>query len=239
MQAAQHGAQLAPGDYVRIEVIDTGMGMDESTLARAREPFFTTKGPGKGTGLGLSMVHGLAAQSGGALMVTSQINVGTKVILYLPRSAESCGGREDASVRVAPVALSHQATVLLVDDDALVRTGTAEMIEDLGFVVIECESAHEALSVIDKRAEEIDVVITDHAMPGMSGLELIRELAARYPSMPVILASGFAEIPDQQDIAAPPRLAKPFRQSAVSDAITNAVRGAQRKTPAVALSARH
>jgi CheY-like chemotaxis protein len=129
--------------------------------------------------------------------------------------------------------------VLLVDDDALVRTGTAEMIEDLGFVVIECESALEALSVIDARAEEIDVVITDHAMPGMSGLELIRELAARYPTMPVILASGFAEIPDQQDIAAPPRLAKPFRQSAVSDAITNAVRGAQRKTPAVALNARH
>jgi signal transduction histidine kinase/ActR/RegA family two-component response regulator len=238
-QAAKHGAQLAPGDYVRIEVIDTGMGMDESTLARAREPCFTTKGPGKGTGLGLSMVHGLAAQSGGALMVTSQINVGTKVSLYLPRSAASCEGHEDASVRVAPIALSHQATVLLVDDDALVRTGTAEMIEDLGFVVIECESALEALSVIDARAEEIDVVITDHAMPGMSGLELIRELAARYPTMPVILASGFAEIPDQQDIAAPPRLAKPFRQSAVSDAITNAVRGAQRKTPAVALSARH
>jgi signal transduction histidine kinase/ActR/RegA family two-component response regulator len=238
VQAASDGAQLAPGDYVRIEVIDTGMGMDESTLARAREPFFTTKGPGKGTGLGLSMVHGLAAQSGGALMVTSQLNTGTKVILYLPRAADDCEGREDASVRVAPVALSGQATVLLVDDDALVRTGTAEMIEDLGFVVIECESAHEALHVINARADEIDVVITDHAMPGMSGLELIRELAARCPEMPVILASGFAEIPDQQDAAAAPRLAKPFRQSAVSDAIINAVRGAQRKAPVAAMGGR-
>jgi CheY-like chemotaxis protein len=240
-EASQQGAQLAPGDYVCIEVIDTGMGMDESTLCRAREPFFTTKGPGKGTGLGLSMVHGLAAQSGGALIVASRVDVGTNVALYLPRAAEDKRETNDHPPRpeqtTTQSGVSGHATVLLVDDDALVRTGTAEMIEDLGYLVIECESAREALGVLDERGDDIDVVITDHAMPGMSGLELIRALHARHPDMPVILASGFAEIPDHHDAFAAPRLAKPFRQSAVADAIRNAVRSNNRNPPEIAVGA--
>jgi len=229
-EATEKGAQLSPGDYVCIEVIDTGMGMDESTLARAREPFFTTKGPGKGTGLGLSMVHGLAAQSGGALIVTSKIDVGTTVTLYLPRAAHDCEEVDETPVAKAqgPNAADAHATVLLVDDDTLVRTGTAAMIEDLGFVVIECESAAEALHAIEARGGDIDVVITDHAMPGMSGLELIRVLKADYPGMPVILASGFAEIPGGDAAALAPRLAKPFRQTEVSCAIMEAIRDGRR-----------
>jgi signal transduction histidine kinase/ActR/RegA family two-component response regulator len=229
-EATEKGAQLTPGDYVCIEVIDTGMGMDESTLARAREPFFTTKGPGKGTGLGLSMVHGLAAQSGGALIVTSKIDVGTTVTLYLPRAAYDCEEVDELPVAKAqgPHAADAHATVLLVDDDALVRTGTAAMIEDLGFVVIECESAVEALQAIEARGGDIDVVITDHAMPGMSGLELIRVLKSNYPGMPVILASGFAEIPGGDAAALAPRLAKPFRQTEISCAIMEAIRDGRR-----------
>ncbi|HEX4097878.1 MAG TPA: ATP-binding protein, partial [Caulobacteraceae bacterium] len=128
---------LAPGRYVRLGVADTGQGMDANTLARAAEPFFTTKGTGKGTGLGLSMVHGLAAQSGGALRIESTPGTGTRIDLYLPQAEamQTCEPvAEDSPIPVAP---AGRAKVLLVDDDALVSDGTAAMLEDLGHAVVE------------------------------------------------------------------------------------------------------
>ncbi|MDB5590109.1 MAG: multi-sensor hybrid histidine kinase [Enterovirga sp.] len=208
--------ELPASAYVRLEVSDTGIGMDEATLARATEPFFTTKGPGKGTGLGLSMVQGLAAQSGGAMTVVSEPGRGTKVVLWLPQAEpEQAGAAEPDSGQASrdAASVSHQLTVLVVDDDLLVSAGTAAMLEDLGHRVIEANSGAEALDTLAEQGQAVDVVITDHAMPGMTGLELARRIRDAHPTLPVILASGYT---DMQDLAAygdVPRLAKPFRQS--------------------------
>jgi CheY-like chemotaxis protein len=219
--------ELAPGDYVRVSVVDTGMGMDAATLAKAAEPFFTTKGPGKGTGLGLSMVHGLAAQSGGAISVTSQIGAGTTVALWLPQAAKIHSAETNAlpshEPRDGTGAEEPALTILVVDDDALVSTGTAAMLEDLGHRVIEVSSGPLALDALDGCASKIDVVITDHAMPGMTGLELARRIRETYPRLAIILASGYAEITETPDPGDLPRLAKPFRQAELSAAISSAV----------------
>ena len=200
---------LAPGDYVRISVSDTGHGMDEATLTHATEPFFTTKGTGKGTGLGLSMVHGLAAQSGGALSIRSSPGSGCQVDLILPRTEPAA----EAAPMVAAEAPdpSARATILLVDDDPLVSMGTAAMLEDLGHEVIETNSGAEALNIL-ATTDGIGLVITDHAMPGMTGLELARIIQQRHPGLSIVLASGYAEIPAQEGQALSlPRLSKPFR----------------------------
>ncbi|HYF55555.1 MAG TPA: response regulator [Salinarimonas sp.] len=216
-------AGIKAGDYVRISVADTGMGMDEATLARATEPFFTTKGPGKGTGLGLSMVHGLAAQSGGMLRVTSQVGKGTAVELWLPRAADEAAhhaaGRRGRPAGPAEVAQVLPHTILVVDDDLLVSTGTAAMLEDLGHTVIEVHSATQALEILDADPR-VEIVITDYAMPGMTGLQLARQLEADRPGLPVILATGYAEWPEGEEAAIQlPRLAKPFKQEELAAAI--------------------
>ena len=208
--------ELAGGDYVRITVADTGVGMDETILAKAREPFFTTKGPGKGTGLGLSMVHGLAAQSGGALRLSSKAGQGTRVDLWLPRSAHQA--KPDSAV--AQPSLKHARThcrILLVDDDALVRMGTVDMLEDLGHEVVEAGSAAEALTLLQAGAG-LDMVITDQAMPGMRGTELAAQIGQKYPGLPIILATGYAELPNEEDPGLP-RLSKPFRQEDIAKII--------------------
>jgi PAS domain S-box-containing protein len=219
---------LSPGSYVRISVVDTGSGMDQATLAKATEPFFTTKGPGKGTGLGLSMVHGLAAQSGGALDVSSEPGKGTTVELWLPQAT---GEATPHPAEVPGVQLSHAGsdagmqpcTVLVVDDDALVSTGTAAMLEDLGHSVIEASSGAQALAALRANGRDIDLVITDHAMPGMTGLELASQIRKTYPGLAIILATGYAEIPDSMASERPlPRLSKPFRQEELAAAIADA-----------------
>jgi signal transduction histidine kinase/ActR/RegA family two-component response regulator len=206
-------AGLNPGAYVRFSVVDSGRGMDEATLARAAEPFFTTKGVGKGTGLGLSMVQGLAAQSGGGLLLANEPGKGARVDLWLPQA----GRREKQR---APQTKSHPAeniggpcTVLVVDDDALVATGTAAMLEDLGHTVLEASSAADALKLLEN-GQMIDLVITDHAMPGMSGSDLASLLRTRYPKLGVVIASGYAELPTGGGAeSAVPKLSKPFAQS--------------------------
>ncbi len=198
-----------PGDYVRIAVTDSGQGMDEATLARAVEPFFTTKGIGRGTGLGLPMVHGLAEQSGGRLMLTSRPGEGTTAELWLPVAAG-----ETATVTPEPAQAqdgTRPLTILAVDDDALVLTSTASMLEDLGHHVIEAASAAAALDRL-RRETAVDLVITDHAMPQMTGAELAQIIATKHPDLPVVLATGFAELP-AGPAASLPRLAKPFDQA--------------------------
>jgi signal transduction histidine kinase len=199
---------LAPGEYVRIGVGDTGHGMDEATLRRATEPFFTTKGPGHGTGLGLSMVDGLVAQSGGVLRIDSRPTIGTTVELWLPVSA-ACDGREpERSGAPLRVGESRSFRVLVVDDDAMVAAGTAAMIEDLGHSVIKEESASRALEQLSTRPN-IDLVITDYAMPGMTGSELAAEIHRVLPGLPVVIATGYSDAPEETGL---PRLNKPYRQ---------------------------
>ncbi|WP_407525647.1 response regulator [Methylobacterium oryzisoli] len=208
--AAGEAPDLPPGAYVRIRVADTGAGMDDSTLAKATEPFFTTKGPGKGTGLGLSMVQGLMAQSGGALRLSSAPGRGTAVDLWLPAAPALAAPAPAPAAPEPRFAAIRPCTILVVDDDALVRTGTAAMLEDLGHATLEAPSAGEALLLL-RANPAVDAVVTDHAMPGMTGLDLARRLREAHPALPVILATGYAELPSDGEIPVP-RLSKPFTQ---------------------------
>jgi CheY-like chemotaxis protein/two-component sensor histidine kinase len=204
----RHRSGLPEGEYVRLSVADTGHGMDEATLARAIEPFFSTKGIGKGTGLGLSMVHGLALQLGGALTIESRPGVGTNVELWLPISTSRAETAASAPDR-AP-ARSSRGTALLVDDEELVRMSTADMLSELGYVVIEAQSGEEALRLVEEGAVP-DLVVTDHLMPGMSGVDLVNALRAGRPRLPVLIVSGYAELEGiSPDL---PRLSKPFRNA--------------------------
>jgi signal transduction histidine kinase/CheY-like chemotaxis protein len=196
---------LAAGRYVRIEVADSGLGMDDATLRRAVEPFFSTKGAGKGTGLGLSMVHGLAAQSNGALLLKSKEGQGTCAELWLPLAEEmpSYETIAEPDNLLAPKA----AKILLVDDEELVRRATSEMLKEMGHEVVEAASGAEALTLLDGDGG-IDMVITDHLMPGLSGVELSRELRASGWTLPIAIITGYAN--PQELPAALPKLRKPF-----------------------------
>jgi signal transduction histidine kinase/ActR/RegA family two-component response regulator len=217
-------APLEPGDYVRIVIADTGIGMDEMTLAKATEPFFTTKGPGKGTGLGLSMVHGLAAQSGGRLCINSKPNAGTSLELWLP-VAKTPAVAVAAAGAVQPLDATPYVgacRVLIVDDDHLVMTGISAMIEDLGHTPIEAHSGAEALGKLADGID-VDVVITDHAMPAMTGLQFARHVQETYPGLPIILATGYAELPGDSSSLGILRLAKPCNQYEIATAIQSAL----------------
>jgi signal transduction histidine kinase len=216
-------SRLAPGDYVRISIVDTGVGMDNVTLTKATEPFFTTKGPGKGTGLGLSMVQGLAAQSGGQLDIHSEPDAGTTIDLWLPRATTSAVSVTRAAQAAPHLPHAEPCKVLVVDDDLLVMTGTAAMIDDLGHTSIEAHSAAEALAKLDSGIE-VDVVITDHAMPSMTGLQLAECIQDRFPGLPIILATGYAELPADPAIPGLFKLTKPCTQQEIAAAIYQALR---------------
>lgn len=203
-----HRSNLPPSTYVCLSVADTGTGMDADTLARAIEPFFSTKGLGKGTGLGLSMAHGLASQLGGALLLQSTPGLGTNIELLLPLSGEPLHALATAPDVLEPT--SQDNTALLVDDEELVRASTADMLVELGYVVAQASSAEEALQRVQAGLRP-DVLVTDHLMPGMSGTELAHELRALLPELPVLVISGYTEVAD----VAPelPRLTKPFRNA--------------------------
>jgi PAS domain S-box-containing protein len=205
-----HPATLEPGDYVCLAITDDGVGMDEETILRATEPFFTTKGIGKGTGLGLSMVHGLMEQSGGRMVIKSSTGVGTRVELWLPiaKSDRVAPSRAAGSNRASLSLANNSLRVLIVDDDPLVRATTGAVLESLGHKPVEAASAEEALNALD-HSDDIDLLLTDHAMPGMTGAQLTNEVNIRWPELPVVLASGFAEI--QEDLSdGAIRLAKPY-----------------------------
>ena len=200
-------ANLSPGSYIRMSVADTGAGMDEATLQRAVEPFFSTKGVGQGTGLGLSMVHGLASQLGGALMIQSTPGLGTNVELWLPQSLDRPSG--DPSEPNVAKAGRTSGTALLVDDEVLVRASTADMLMDLGYDVVEASSGEEALRLLEED-RHFDILVTDHLMPGLNGTDLARLVRTSRPSTPVLLVSGYGEREGlDPDL---PRLTKPFRK---------------------------
>lgn len=213
---------LNPGSYIRLSVVDEGEGMDAATLERAREPFFTTKGVGKGTGLGLSMVHGFAQQCGGSLTIASEPGQGTSVSLWLPVAqtdadmliVDSLG--EDSSDSAMPL------VILAVDDDDLVLTNTAGMLEELGHTVFQASSGADALRLLEQG--RVDLVVTDHAMPGMTGAQLADAIGQSLPDMPVIIITGFAELPPHASQR--PRLDKPFRQADLARIVANTMRTA-------------
>ncbi|BAU88779.1 PAS/PAC sensor hybrid histidine kinase [Methylorubrum populi] len=204
---ARHRSKLRPGDYICLSVADTGAGMDAATLARAVEPFFSTKGVGKGTGLGLSMVHGLASQLGGALTIRSKPGLGTNVELWLPRTALAPEAAQVAAESAE--APRTRGTALLVDDEELVRMSTADMLGELGYAVIEAASGEEAMRLVDG-GRRFDLLVTDHLMPGITGTDLARAVRSDRPGVPVLLVSGYAESDGvEPDL---PRLTKPFRK---------------------------
>jgi signal transduction histidine kinase len=206
---AQSGPKgLEAGEYVCIAVQDSGTGMDEQTVKRAAEPFFTTKGTGKGTGLGLSMVDGLAAQSGGAMRILSRVDTGTTVELWLPIAERSSLREEQAAA--LPLDAGARWRVLVVDDDPLISATTAEILEDLGHVVVEAHSGEQAIDLL-ACGTSVDLVLTDYAMPTMTGTQLARQIKARWPDLSVILATGYAELPEADDPGLP-RLSKPYQQ---------------------------
>lgn len=213
-EATAEQSELQPGTYVRLSVADTGEGMDAATLARAVEPFFSTKGIGKGTGLGLPMVHGLAEQSGGTFRLESRLGVGTSADLWLRVARGELEAPTPAERAEAPAAA---ATIVLVDDDALIAASTAALLEDLGHQVVEFPSGQEALAAIEGGLRP-DLVITDHAMPGMTGVELAIALREHAPELPILLATGYAELQGAQRIELP-RIAKPYTQQQLSTEI--------------------
>ncbi|MHC2622814.1 signal transduction histidine kinase/CheY-like chemotaxis protein [Bradyrhizobium huanghuaihaiense] len=217
-----HTSGLTPGTYVCIAVADTGIGMDEDTLAHAVEPFFSTKGVGQGTGLGLSMVHGLASQLGGALTIRSAVGAGTTVELWLPVSQVTAGAID--SVPQPKLQPLPAGTALLVDDEPLVRMSTAEMLSELGYRVVEATSAEDALQRV-REGLRPNLLVTDHLMPGMSGTDLGRALRSQYPELQILVVSGYA---NNEGIAPDlSRLTKPFRSDELAASLANLTKVAQ------------
>jgi signal transduction histidine kinase/CheY-like chemotaxis protein len=209
--------KLTAGTYLRLAIRDDGHGMDARTRLSATEPFFTTKSAGNGTGLGLSMVDGLVNQLGGGLEIDSHPGAGTEVRLFLPIAKSAAAPVEETDPSTEQV--NGRGTLLLVDDDALVRMGTSDMLDDLGYAVTEAEDAQEALNLIDQGLKP-DIVVTDHIMPGMTGAELALRLRSDHPNIAIMIISGYQGI----DLIAPDivRLSKPFRQVHLDASITAA-----------------
>lgn len=213
---------LTAGAYLCISVIDGGEGMDEETLEQATTPFFTTKGVGKGTGLGLPMVQGLAAQSGGRLLLKSRLGEGTVAELWFPAVLAQDDAPEELSQEAADhPGLPRSLRILAVDDDSLVLMNTVLMLEDLGYDVIEAPSGADALAILS--SEQVDLVISDHAMPRMTGAELAEAIRRDWPHMPIILATGYADIPPGGGLIDLPRLGKPFSQAQLAEAISRTI----------------
>jgi CheY-like chemotaxis protein len=203
-------ADLPPGDYVVLSVIDTGCGIAPELLEQVMEPFFTTKATGKGTGLGLSMVYGFAKQSGGAIRVESEVDHGTRVEIWLP-AAEGGPTPVSRDAPAAPAAPDPSLSILLVDDHDGVRATTATMLEDLGHKVVDVGDGAGALQLLRETPDAFDVVLTDYAMPRLCGVELVRQARELRPALPAVIITGYAEpgvvTPFSQDV---PVLVKPF-----------------------------
>ncbi|EJC66710.1 PAS domain S-box [Rhizobium leguminosarum bv. viciae WSM1455] len=210
---------LGKGAYLVLAVADSGTGMDAETLKKAVDPFFSTKELGKGTGLGLSMIHGLAVQLNGALLLTSELGVGTIAELWLPATERRPEQPAEAELPVPQAA--SRLKILLVDDDALIAMSSVDMLEDLGHEVVEANSGAQALELISS-GQHFDLVITDYSMPGMTGAQLAQATRDIHPALPIVLATGYADLPAGTDIDLP-RLAKPYDQAQLAKEIAKAM----------------
>ena len=220
---------LAPGDYVVVSVTDNGEGMSEEVLARACEPFYTTKEPGKGTGLGLAQVYGLARQSGGGLRIESAVGQGTTVEVYLPRSLAQAEAATESWDGRCQRPLDSRATLLVVDDQEDVREVTVAHLEALGYQVIQAASGRTALDLLRGDCPGIDVLIADYAMPTMSGVELARAVRAKCPDLPVIIVTGYVAASGLDGIENATLLKKPYRMNELGTTVESALRRRNRR----------
>jgi PAS domain S-box-containing protein len=224
-EQAAGGLAAPSAGYVELAVADTGVGMEPDTLKRAIEPFYTTKGVGKGTGLGLSMVHGLAAQSGGALQLDSAPGRGTTARILLPAlTADTTAAPAAPAPRSAAPLAMEPLRILLVDDEELVRAGTAEMLEALGHSVIQAASGPAALKAL--KTMDCDLMVADYLMPAMTGVELIEHARALIPTLPVLLVTGYTGLHLKLDDRLT-RLGKPFGEAELAAAVAGAMAGSQ------------
>jgi PAS domain S-box-containing protein len=217
---------LSPGSYVVLSVADNGSGMDKATLAKAAEPFFSTKELGKGTGLGLSMIHGLALQLKGRLRLESVVGTGTTAELWMPVSdALPLAATEEDTVLMPDVEAGKPIRILFVDDDALIAMSSTDMLLDLGHDVVEVHSGEEALQELHGDST-FDLLITDYSMPGMNGGELATAARQAISNLPILIASGYADLPPgvSLDVA---RLAKPYSQDQLASAISKVMSSSQ------------
>jgi CheY-like chemotaxis protein len=223
--APEKPEEPAAGEYVMIAVTDTGSGITKDIVAKVFEPFFTTKEVGKGSGLGLSQVLGFAKQSGGGVRIDTRVGEGTSVKVYLPRAATE-------SVRAASIATTvarldrKGAIILLIDDDNAVREVTSSILKELGYIVLEVGSGGAALDLLDRQTA-VDLVLLDLSMPGMSGVEVARQVQLKYPSLPTLFVTGYADKILLRDIGDERIIKKPF----VGDELTEKVNAALVKAP--------
>ena len=219
--------ELPHGPYLRLSVTDTGHGMSRETLEKATDPFFSTKELGKGTGLGLSMVHGLAMQLGGALQLTSTEGCGTRAELWLPTTTAIAQPPDETSTQ--DVENLPSMKILVVDDDALISMSTVDMLEDLGHEVLEANSGMRAMEIL-RDGERVDLMITDYSMPKMNGIELATSARELRPDLPILLATGYAELPSRPAIDLP-RIDKPYHQERLAAGIAMAVQRHRDREP--------
>jgi PAS domain S-box-containing protein len=216
-EVASTASGLSLGSYVILSVADNGSGMDKATLAKATEPFFSTKELGKGTGLGLSMIHGLALQLKGRLKLESIVGVGTTAELWIPVSDVLPTAAAGDLMPTSSADSSKPIRILFVDDDALIAMSSTDMLLDLGHDVVEVHSGEEALQQLQDDAT-FDLLITDYSMPGMNGGELAIAVRQTISNLPILIASGYADLPPgvSLDVA---RLGKPYSQDQLANAI--------------------
>jgi signal transduction histidine kinase/ActR/RegA family two-component response regulator len=222
--AAGEVGELGAGEFVRISVSDTGSGMPPEVIERVFEPFFTTKPVGKGTGLGLSQIFGFARESGGDVIIESEVGVGSTVSLYLPRSnqeveaaAAALPGMDDPAPGAAGTA------ILVVEDDPRVSRSTVGALEELGYRPIACAGGREALEILEREGGRIELVITDIMMPEMTGPELVREATARWPSTAILYVTGYVGEAGSEELSGHDILRKPFTVAALAGAVAGAL----------------
>ena len=232
--AGSEAEDLPVGDYVRISIADTGAGMTEDVLARAAEPFFSTKATGKGTGLGLAQVYGVAHQSGGTLRIESEPGRGTRVHIFLP-SVRIEEALDAPTIKVRPAGQIDSARpgrVLVVDDDLEVRSFLTDSLEGLGHEVIAAEDGETALSLLS--SAKPDLLLVDYAMPGMNGAEVARAVLTMHPTLPIVFVTGYADTAQLEAALGPkaPLLRKPFSLAELERAVRENL---TEKVPAPAL----
>jgi CheY-like chemotaxis protein len=223
-------SELAPGDYVLLSVSDTGTGIPTNVLPKVFDPFFTTKPVGRGTGLGLSQVYGFARQSGGIARIRSEEGRGTTVDLYFPEADAEVEETTVARQQPEVPALAGACHILVVEDDPDVRRVIVECLSLIGYKVTEAANGNEALAQL--ATVKPDLLVVDYAMPDMTGAEVISEARKLVGDVPVILATGYADMAAVERLAGKPRiLRKPFDIAALGDAVSSVLDASREREP--------